>query len=124
MKSESAQSNKCKRLVHVNVVVIRILNTSARLDWSACVAPVLTDYFVRMKQGGYNEMYRKRMLEQALRVYDRLIDDENSGLRPIHRPKDWCGENKNKERSMGGAPMEDILHPLSSPQHQTVNCLV
>ena len=84
LKSESAQSDKC--------------NTSARLDWSECVAPVLTDYFVRMKQGGYNEVYRKRILEQALRVYDRLIDAEKIGMRPIHRPKDWCVSERRKQK--------------------------
>ena len=56
LKSESAQSDKCKRSVHVNEVVRSVLNTSARLDWSEHVAPVLTDYFVRMKHGGYNEI--------------------------------------------------------------------
>ena len=44
LHSQSAQSDKCKRSVHVNEVVRRILNTSAKLEWSEYVAPVLTDY--------------------------------------------------------------------------------
>ena len=52
LQSQSAQSDKCKRSVHVNELVRRILNTSARLDWSEFVGPVLTDYCVRMRQAG------------------------------------------------------------------------
>ena len=98
LHSQSAQSDKCKRSVHVNEVVRRILNTSAKLEWSDYVAPVLTDYCLRMKQAGYNEMYRKRTLEQALRVHDRFINDEKNSLRPVHRPKDWCIDERRKQK--------------------------
>ena len=100
LKSQSAQSDRCKRSVHVNEVVRRILKTSARLDWSECAAPVLTDYCVRMKEAGYGELYRKRTLEQALRIYDRPVADEKEGVRPVHRPEDWCPvERRQKKQS-------------------------
>ena len=93
---KSAQSSACKRSVHVNEVVRRILNTSARLEWSDYVAPALTDYMVRMRVAGYNELYRKKTLEQALRVYDRMVRDEEDGIKPIHRPRDWNKEERRK----------------------------
>ena len=98
LQSQSAQSDKCKRSVHVNELVRRILNTSARLDWSEFVAPILTDYCVRIRQAGYDEIYRKRTIEQALRIYDRLVDNEKEGIRPVHRPKDWCPDERRKRK--------------------------
>ena len=52
-------------------------------------------------------MYRKRTLQQALRVYDRLLD--------VHRPKEW--------HIMGGAPKEATLLASSSPQQQILNMM-
>ena len=80
ISTKSAQSSACKRSVHVNEVVRRILNTSRRLEWSDYVAPALTDYMVRMKGAGYNEIYRRRTLEQALRVYDKIVRDDEDGV--------------------------------------------
>ena len=75
--AQSAQSSMCKRSVHVNEVVRRILNTSARLEWSEYAAPTLTDYMVRMKIAGYDEMYRKRKVEQELRIHDKMVKEES-----------------------------------------------
>ena len=63
---QSALSTGCKKSVHVNEVVRRILNTSSRLDWSRFAAPEITDYMFRMKLAGYDETYRKRILQKSL----------------------------------------------------------
>ena len=66
---KSALSNSCKQSVHTNELVRRI---SPRLDWSVYVAPSITDYMVRMSIAGYNEYYRKKTLENSLRIYDKM----------------------------------------------------
>ena len=48
--SLSALSSGCKKSVHVNGIVTKILNTSTRLQWSEYAAPTITDYMARMKQ--------------------------------------------------------------------------
>ena len=95
---QSAQSSACKRSVHVNEVLRRILNTSARLDWSEFVAPALTDYMARMKVAGYDQHYRKKTLEQAIRMHDRMVKEEREGDRPVHRPRDWQAEERRKAK--------------------------
>ena len=82
----------------MNEVVRRILNTSTRLEWSEYVAPALTDYMVRMKVAGYDELYRKRTLEQALRIFDKMVIDDEDGVRPIHRPGNWQKEERRNEK--------------------------
>ena len=44
MHAESAQSSSCKRSVHTQEVMRRLLNSSVRLDWDTEVAPVVTIY--------------------------------------------------------------------------------
>ena len=58
LSAHSAQSSSCKRNVHVQETLRRILNCSPRLNWQEQVAPILTDYMARMKDAGYAEMYR------------------------------------------------------------------
>ena len=95
---QSSLSARCKQSVHVNEITRRILNNSSRLDWKDQTAPILTDHMVRMKEGGYDEKYRKLVLEKALKNYDRMMKDSENGRRPINRPKDWQKEERMKEK--------------------------
>ena len=65
ISERSAHSANCKRSVHVSELIRRMTNTSRRLDWNKSVVPVLEDYLQRMKTAGYNERYRKSVLENA-----------------------------------------------------------
>ena len=53
-----------------------------------------------MKQSGYPEKYRVDTLTRALRIYDKMVEDDRNGTRPIYRPKDWniIARKKEKER--------------------------
>ena len=66
LNASSAQSVSCKQSVHTMKLVRRMVNTSEKLDWNESMAPVLTDYMGRMYQAGYDESYRRRVLERAL----------------------------------------------------------
>ena len=52
MHSQSALSMQCKRNVHTQEVIRRLLNSSARLDWDRDTAPVITEYMGRMAVTG------------------------------------------------------------------------
>ena len=56
VKANSAQSDNCKRNVHVQKIIRRILNCSLRLDWEEHTAPVLTNYMSYMMAAGYSEV--------------------------------------------------------------------
>ena len=64
------------------------LNTSPRLDWEQFVAPLLTNYMLRMKKAGYGQHYRKNALKRALGIYDIMKEGEEQGERPLNRPRD------------------------------------
>ena len=98
LHGESAHPSACKRSVHVQEIIRRLLNSSPKLDWKTEVAPIVSDYMMRMKDAGYGERYRKSILEQALAIYDRKKEEERNGQRPVYRPKSWQKEERRKKK--------------------------
>ena len=100
LNAKSAHSAACKRGVHTQEVIRRLMNSSYRLDWEKETAPVITEYMRRMKVAGYPEKYRKEVLEHALGIYDKKWKDHRDGTQPIFRPKTWKkGERKKAKAS-------------------------
>ena len=100
ISERSAHSANCKRSVHVSELVRRMTNTSRRLNWNMSVVPVLQDYLQRMKAGGYNEKYRKNILENALRVYDSKIKEDLEGIKPFNRPVGYRKKERRTEKKL------------------------
>ena len=98
VKANSAQSENCKRNVHVQEILRRILNCSPRLDWEEQIAPVLTNYMSRMMAAGYSEVYRKQILKHALGIYTKMKERDLSGIRPLYRPKDWQLDERRQQK--------------------------
>ena len=120
LSATSAQAAVCKLSVHTQELVRRMVNTSDKLEWNENVAPVLTDYMGRMLQAGYDQSYRRRVLERALGRYDQMKRDATDGSRPVNRPKHWMDEmrreDKRKKRhnwSTGGGCIAPIMVPAT-----------
>ena len=98
LHSQSAHSGSCKRGVHTQEVLRRLMNSSKRLDWEEETAPVVTEYMRRMKVAGYGEKYRRDVLKHAINIFDKKWEDDKNGKRPIFRPKDWKREERRLEK--------------------------
>merc|ERR1712240_688905 len=70
LNAKSAHSAACKRSVHTQEVIRRVLNCSRNLDWDNQIAPFVTEYMIRIKIAGCSETYRKTVLEHAIRILD------------------------------------------------------
>ena len=124
MHAMSAQSITCRNSVHTQEILRRLLNSSPMLDWKTCVAPVLSKYMARMMHCGYPEKYRRDTLTRALRIYDKMVEDENNGTRPLYRPKHWntCDRRKEKQKKKyNWSTRGDILPPSLFPPPLTVS---
>ena len=99
LHAQSAHSAPCKRSVHTQEIIRRLMNSSHRLNWKEETAPVITEYMRRMKVAEYSEKYRKNILEQALRIYDKKWEDDRKGVRPIFRPKSWKKEERKEAKN-------------------------
>ena len=129
LHQNSAQSQTCKKSVHVRELVRRMLNTSIRLDWDSVFAPILTDYMERMKRANYDEKYRRSTLAHALRIYDKMRKEDEEGTKPLHRPRNWNLEEKRIEKrnkkhtwSTKGGYTAPIMVP-ATPNSELLNLL-
>ena len=100
LHSRSAHPASCKRSVHTQEVLRRVLNCSRRLDWNEEAAPTVTEYMRRMRDAGYTERYRKDVLKQALSIYDKKLADEREETRPVYRPKGYKREERWKQKEL------------------------
>ena len=98
LNSKSAHPTNCKKGVHTQEILRRIINCSQKLDWNKETVPFLNDYMMRMKEAGYTEGYRKAILINALRIHEKKIKDEEEGTRPIFRPKNWKKEERRRDK--------------------------
>ena len=98
LHNKSAHTGTCKRSVHTQEVLRRLMNCSRELDWSEEVAPVATEYMYRMKMAGYKEEYRKSIAQSALKIFKLKQDEDREGIRPMFRPRDWKKEERDKAK--------------------------
>ena len=75
-----------------------MFNCSRRIPWEQEAAPCVTDYMMRMKEAGYSQNYRRRILMAAIKIYDQKVDDERKGVRPMFRAKTWKKDERRKEK--------------------------
>ena len=128
MHADSAQSASCKKSVHVQEVLRRVMNTSTRLDWNEEVAPVLTNYLGRMFAAGYSEGYIKNVLLHAFKILDRKQKEVQDGIRPLFRKKEWEADRRRIDKrskkhswSTQGGHIAPIMVP-STPRGELATC--
>ena len=63
LHTKSAHTESCKRSVHTQEVLRRLLNCSRDLDWREEIAPVASEYMYRMKAAGYEEVQEEHTKE-------------------------------------------------------------
>ena len=51
----------------------------------------------RMMHCGYPEKHRVDTLVRAFRIYDKMIEEDKKGIRPMYRPKDWNVVSRRKK---------------------------
>ena len=98
LNAKSAHPASCKKSVHIQEILRRIMNCSRRVPWEQETAPCVTDYMMRMREAGYSQSYRRRVLMAAIKIYDQKMEDERRGVRPMFRPKTWKKEERRKEK--------------------------
>ena len=118
VSQRSAHASASKKAIHENELQRRLLNTSRDLDWNSYFVPILTDYMVRMKKAGYSESYRRKVLKNALRQYDKKLQMANNGEVPLNRPSNYKKierrvQKKVKKRSWG--TKDNFIAPIIIP---------
>ena len=89
----SAHSKKMKMAVLVEEGVRRLRNTSRGLDWARSRV-VMEKWSRKLRRSGYPTTVRHQVIKTALERWDKMCEEEDAGVRPVHRPREW----KEKER--------------------------
>ena len=78
---------------------LRILrNTKLEVPWSEKAA-MLSEFAARLRDSGYNEKFRKQIIQSILGGWDKMLAEHEAGRRPINRSRNWQGENRRKEKT-------------------------
>ena len=91
--AESALPMKTKRTVLTQEMLRILLHCSRLLPWET-VCGHLNKFALKMQYSGYSQAIRYDVTKSAFHAYQTMMENEENGIRPINRPKNW----RRKER--------------------------
>ena len=99
--ASSAISSASKRTILTQECLRRMRNTKVELG-EQCLNKHLNDFMVKLKNSGYNEKYRKEILDSACKGFQKMLEDDIKGVKPLFRNRAWNKdereENKRKRK--------------------------
>ena len=99
MLEMSAMPANMKRTVLTQEVIRIRRNISKKLPWETTVKH-LDDFSERMKLSGYNEDYRYQVVKSGVEGFDKMLEEEENGGRPINRPKSWEEDKRQRKKEL------------------------
>ena len=94
-----AMPAKVKRTTLVQEVVRIRRNIRTGLPWDITVKH-LNNFCQRMKASGYNQNYRFQVLKSGVEGFDKMLEVERSGGRPINRLRSWEEDERQKKKEL------------------------
>ena len=86
-----------KRTILTQQMLRIMLNCSQHLQWAE-TAKHLTEMNKRLQYSGYNKKFRTEITKSALNAYNKLLEDDRNGTRPLYRPRAWKRSERNREK--------------------------
>ena len=93
----SAHSHKMKMSVLVEEGMRRMRNISRRLGWKSR-RKVMTQFSMKLKRSGYPATRRHQVVRTVCERWDKACQEEDTRVRPIHRPREWKQEERMLEK--------------------------
>ena len=97
MLARSAMPSRVKRATLTQEALRILKNCSPGVPWSRR-AEFLTNFCVRMKISGYKERYRETVITSALAAWQKMQEEDRSGVRPLYRSNTWKKEERQKQK--------------------------
>ena len=119
--AKSAIPLKVKRTVLTQEMLRILLHCSRNIPWET-VRDHLSNFTRKMQYSGYEQAFRYDVAKSAINAYQTMMENEENGVRPIHRPKNWqraerAEEKERKKRDwykQGG--FDSVLFVPSTPK--------
>ena len=58
----------------------------------------LNEFMVKLKNSGYNAKFRKEILDSATNAFEKMLEDDKVGIKPMYRNKNWKKEERRVEK--------------------------
>ena len=86
MPAKSAMPASVKRtsLTQYGLRILR--NTKLEVPWSE-KAEMLSEFSARLRDSGYNQRYRQEVINSVLSGWDKMVEEQEAGRRPINRAR-------------------------------------
>ena len=94
---DSAIPSKQKRTILTQECLRRLRNTKIDLGQEVQNRH-LSEFMVKLKRSGYPEKYRIEVLDSARKAFEKMMKDDNEGVKPLYRSKDWNLEERKLEK--------------------------
>ena len=95
--ANSAHSKQLKLSVMVEEGVRRLRNNSRGLDWEKR-RKVMEEWSRKLKRSGYSATFRHQVIKAAVLKWEKMCKDEDEGVRPIHRAREWQMQARRREK--------------------------
>jgi hypothetical protein len=95
--ARSALPSRTKRAALTQDAIRIMRNCSVDIPWERR-AELLSDFSLRMKLSGYPARYRETVFQSALKAWERMAEEDRTGVRPLYRDRSWRKEERSREK--------------------------
>ena len=96
--ADSALSFSKKRTILTQECLRRLRNT--KIEFGAEVQRKhLNNFMLQLKNSGYNQKFRREILDSALKAFQKMVEDDKNGIKPLYRSRDWNCEERKQSKS-------------------------
>ena len=96
--ANSALNARTKRTVLTQECLRRLRNTKIELGEEVRNSH-LNKFMLKMKNSGYSKRWRIQILDSALKAFDKMVDQDQKGNKPLYRNRSWNLENRKVEKN-------------------------
>ena len=86
-----------KRTVFTQEVIRRLLRTRKQLPCSK-KQTILNEYMQVLKNSNYNSEFRREVLKSGINGYNKILDDDKNGAKPLYRSKEWKSSTRRLDK--------------------------
>ena len=95
--ASSALSISQKRTILTQECLRRLRNTKLELGLEI-QRKHLNLFMLKLKNSGYDQKFRKEILNSALQAFDKMKADDESGAKPMYRNRQWNFEERQRTK--------------------------
>jgi hypothetical protein len=91
--ADSALSFSKKRTILTQECLRRLRNTKLELG-PEVQKKHLNDFMLKLKNSGYNQKFRTEILNSGKKAFQKMLEDDKNGVKPLYRSRDWNKEER------------------------------